>query len=210
MQFILKIRDFVLTDLQRCNWANSDPLYVDYHDEEWGYPVSDDFRLFEKLCLEGFQSGLSWLTILKKRNGFRKAFANFDFNLVSHFGEAEIETLLNNAEIVRHRGKIEATVNNAKMAKNIVAEFGGFAKYIWSFEPRASEIENPQSVSVSETSIKLSKDLKKRGFKFVGPTTIFAFMQAMGMINDHASDCFCRAKSERLRADFVRPSTICI
>lgn len=205
MQFILKIRDFVLTDLKRCNWANSDPLYVDYHDEEWGYPVSDDFRLFEKLCLEGFQSGLSWLTILKKRNGFRKAFANFDFNLVSHFGEAEIEILLNNAEIVRHRGKIEATVNNAKMAKKIVAEFGSFAKYIWSFEPRTSEIENPQSVSVSETSIRLSKDLKKRGFKFVGPTTIFAFMQAMGMINDHASDCFCRKKSDKLREDFVRP-----
>ncbi len=194
-----------LANQQRCKWANSEPLYIDYHDNEWGYPIGDDFRLFEKLCLEGFQSGLSWLTILKKREGFRKAFCGFDFNLIAEFGENEISALLNNAEIVRHRGKIEATINNARMVTKIIDEFGSFAAYIWSFEPRHIESDIPQSISVSETSIRLSKDLKKRGFKFVGPTTIFAFMQAMGLINDHANDCFCREKSHQLRKDFKRP-----
>lgn len=190
----------------RCKWANSDPLYIQYHDEEWGYPVSDDFRLFEKLCLEGFQSGLSWLTILKKRDGFRKAFHDFDFNHIAKFDENDIARLLDNSDIIRHRGKIEATINNSRKAIEIVAEFGTFAAYIWSFEPKTIEFEPPQSVSTSATSIRLSKDLKKRGFKFVGPTTIFAFMQAMGMINDHALDCYCRAKSDELRAKFKRPN----
>jgi len=176
---------------KRCKWCTATPEYMDYHDNEWGFPVYDDQRLFEKISLEGFQSGLSWRTILSKRENFRKAFKNFDFNKVSKYNEKDVERLLLNEGIVRHRGKIEATINNAKKAKLIIKEFGSLSHYFWSFRPKSSR-RSTKDVSISEESIALSKDLKKRGWKFVGPTTMYAFMQAMGMVNDHAKSCFLR------------------
>jgi len=190
----------------RCAWCASDPEYMRYHDEEWGYPVSDDIRLFEKICLEGFQSGLSWWTILRKRAAFRAAFAGFDFHKVAQFGEADVTRLLADAGIVRHRGKINATINNAARAVEMVANEGSLAAYFWSFEPKPDEHGAPQTASISETSKRLSKDLKKRGWKFVGPTTCFAFMQAMGMINDHATGCVHREIADQKRAAFTPPS----
>ncbi len=176
---------------KRCKWCISNEDYINYHDKEWGFPVHDDQRLFEKICLEGFQSGLSWQTILVKRESFRKAFKNFDYHKVSKFSEKDVEKLLQNEGIVRHRGKIEATINNAKMAKYIVKEFGSLSNYFWSFKPKNNR-KSLEVVSTSEESIALSKDLKKRGWKFVGPTTMYAFMQAMGLVNDHGKDCFIR------------------
>ncbi|AXO16521.1 MULTISPECIES: DNA-3-methyladenine glycosylase I [Thalassospira] len=190
----------------RCAWCDAAPEFNAYHDTEWGFPVTDDIRLFEKICLEGFQSGLSWRTILTKRENFRKAFAGFDFHKVAQFDDADVKRLLGDAGIIRHRGKIEASINNAKRACEMVAEEGSLAAYFWRFEPKPDEVDPPQSMSTSPTSVALSKDLKKRGWKFVGPTTVFAFMQAMGLINDHAQGCFLRQQIDDMRASLVRPS----
>ncbi len=189
----------------RCRWSDAAPDFLAYHDTEWGFPVADDHRLFEKLCLESFQSGLSWRTILTKRENFRAAFNNFDYDKVATFTDQNVERLLQNAGIVRHRGKIEAVINNAKRAQEIVAREGSLAAYLWGYEPDADQLGTPQTVSISATSIALSKDLKKQGWKFVGPTTVFAFMQAMGLINDHAGGCAIRTEVERAREVFQRP-----
>lgn len=189
----------------RCRWCGGAPEFLGYHDSEWGFPVDDDRRLFEKLCLEGFQSGLSWRTILAKRENFRAAFHGFDFERVARFGQRDIERLLNDEGIVRHRGKIEAVINNAKRARELIKSEGSLAAYVWRHEPEAKQLGKPQTASVSATSIALSKDLKKRGWQFVGPTTVYAFMQAMGLVNDHAEDCAIRAKAERARKTFKRP-----
>ncbi|WP_336231726.1 DNA-3-methyladenine glycosylase I [Thalassospira sp. CH_XMU1458] len=190
----------------RCAWCDAAPEFNAYHDTEWGFPVTDDIRLFEKICLEGFQSGLSWRTILTKRENFRKAFAGFDFHKVAQFDDADVKRLLGDAGIIRHRGKIEASINNAKRACEMLAEEGSLAAYFWRFEPKQDEVDPPQSMSTSPTSVALSKDLKKRGWKFVGPTTVFAFMQAMGLINDHAQGCFLRQQIDDMRASLIRPS----
>lgn len=189
----------------RCGWCDAAPEFFHYHDTEWGFPVDDDQRLFEKLSLEGFQSGLSWRTILAKRDNFRKAFHDFDFERVACFNQRSVERLLQNAGIVRHRGKIEAVINNARRARELVGQEGSLAAYVWSFEPDPAQLAAPQSVSTSPASIALSKDLKKRGWKFVGPTTVYAFMQAMGLINDHVEDCAVRARVEKARQAFQRP-----
>ncbi|MFL5815168.1 MAG: DNA-3-methyladenine glycosylase I [Bdellovibrionia bacterium] len=189
----------------RCHWCAATPEYVNYHDNEWGFPVRDDVRLFEKLSLEGFQSGLSWRTILTKRENFRKAFEGFDFNKVARFTQRDVARLLKDAGIVRHKGKIEAVINNAKKAQELVEREGSLAAYIWSFEPDAKALGRPQSETTSEASVALSKALKKQGWKFVGPTTMYAFMQAMGLINDHVEDCVIRADAERKRKAFKRP-----
>ena len=189
----------------RCGWCSAAPEFFDYHDAEWGFPVDDDQRLFEKLCLESFQSGLSWRTILAKRENFRAAFHHFDFNKVARFTKRDVERLLKDEGIVRHRGKIEAVINNAKRAQELVKEEGSIASYVWSFEPDEDQLAEPQSVSTSAESIAMSKDLKKRGWKFVGPTTVYAFMQAMGLIDDHVEACVTRAKVEKARKRFKRP-----
>jgi DNA-3-methyladenine glycosylase I len=190
---------------ERCGWCGDVPEFLPYHDREWGFPVGDDTRLFEKLCLEGFQSGLSWRTILNKRENFRAAFAGFDIDTVARFGERDVARLLGDAGIIRHRGKIEAAINNAQRARELIEREGSIAAYIWRHEPDPASRGAPQSVSTSAESIALSKDLKKRGWKFVGPTTIYAFMQAMGLINDHAEGCALRAEAEAARAAFRRP-----
>ena len=197
----------IATEPLRCGWAGPDPLYVDYHDREWGRPVTDDNRLFEKLCLEGFQSGLSWYTILKKRENFRAAFHGFEIARVAAMDESDIERLLGDAGIVRHRGKIASTINNARRALAIQAEFGTLAAYVWRFEPEALAAPNSlgELPAQTEASKALSKDLRKRGFSFVGPTTVYAFMQAMGLVNDHVAGCFCRAESDAARLSLVRP-----
>ena len=187
----------------RCAWAKAAPEFLDYHDNEWGYPVADDQRLFEKICLESFQSGLSWLTILRKRENFRTAFCNFDFNKMAAFSDEDVERLLQDTSIIRHRGKIEAVINNARRAQDLVASEGSFAAYVWRYEPDTPPA--PQTASTSAESIAMSKDLKKRGWKFVGPTTVFAFMQAMGLINDHAEGCAFREKAAQMRRDFIKP-----
>ncbi len=185
--------------LIRCWWPGDKPDYQHYHDHEWGHPVTDDFRLFEKICLEGFQSGLSWLTILRKRENFRKAFLDFDFEKVARFTEKDVERLLQDAGIVRHRRKIESTINNAQRACEMAEEFGSLAKYFWKYEPEAKErpdkcdYESLMQMATTPTSTALSKDLKKRGWSFVGPTTAYAFMQAMGLVNDHVEGCAFRA-----------------
>lgn len=189
----------------RCTWCDSAPEFNVYHDTEWGFPVTDDRRLFEKICLEGFQSGLSWRTILTKRENFRAAFEGFDFYKLAMFDDKDVERLLQDAGIIRHRGKIEAAINNAKRACEMIEREGSLAAYFWRFEPDADEIAIPQTMSTSPTSIALSKDLKKRGWKFVGPTTVFAFMQAMGLINDHADGCYLRPEIDDIRRSFVRP-----
>ncbi|WP_086822173.1 DNA-3-methyladenine glycosylase I [Streptomyces sp. NRRL B-24572] len=189
----------------RCGWAGGAPEFLDYHDNEWGCPVVDDRRLFEKISLEGFQSGLSWRTILAKRENFRKAFVGFDFHLVAEFTETDVERLLQDPGIVRHRGKIEAVINNARRAVDLAAREGSLAAFFWRGEPGPGEVDPPQTVSASPASVALSKDLKKRGWKFVGPTTVFAFMQAMGLVNDHVAECVIRLRVERERSAFVRP-----
>jgi DNA-3-methyladenine glycosylase I len=195
----------------RCFWAGDDPLYRQYHDEEWGVPVRDDRRLFEKVCLEGFQSGLSWLTILRKRENFRNAFANFDFHAVAAFGAKDVTRLLNDAGIVRHRGKIESTINNARRAAELEREFGSLARYFWQFEPPATDrpkrLTHALLMKMPETpaSKALSRDLKKRGWTFVGPTTMYAFMQAVGLVNDHLDGCPARAVVEAARRSMTRP-----
>jgi DNA-3-methyladenine glycosylase I len=190
---------------ERCRWCAVTPEYLDYHDREWGFPVSDDHRLFEKLSLEGFQSGLSWRTILAKRQNFRAAFAGFDFDKVAQFTDKDVARLLGDAGIVRHRGKIEAVINNAQRARELVAQEGSLASFVWRFEPDASSLPEPQTASTSAESVALSKDLKKRGWRFVGPTTVYAFMQAMGLINDHAEGCAFRTEVDKARQAFQRP-----
>jgi DNA-3-methyladenine glycosylase I len=198
--------------ITRCVWCRATPEYQYYHDHEWGFPVHDDRRLFEKICLEGFQAGLSWLTILKKREAFRTAFANFDLDQVSAFGEPETKRLLLDAGIVRHQGKIASTINNAKRAQELRQEFGSLGAYFWQFEPvqdtRPHHItrQTMSGITTSPESIALSKDLRKRGWSFVGPTTMYALMQAMGLVNDHIEGCDARAKAMQARADFSSPS----
>jgi len=189
----------------RCRWCGAAPEFLAYHDTEWGFPVSDDHRLFEKLSLESFQSGLSWRTILAKRENFRAAFHHFDFDRIARFTQRDIDRLLKDEGIVRHRGKIEAVINNARQAKELVKREGSLAAFLWRYEPDAKHLAKPQTASTSAESIALSKDLKKMGWKFVGPTTVYAFMQAMGLINDHVADCVIRKKVDSARKKFKRP-----
>lgn len=197
--------------MKRCSWPGEDPLYVRYHDEEWGRPVTDDTRLFEKICLEGFQAGLSWITILRKRENFRKAFSGFDPEAVARFTAKDVQRLLKDEGIIRHRGKIESTINNAKRALTLINEKGSLASYFWAWEPAAAERpgtvtrETLLAMTTSAQSVAMSKDLKKRGWSFVGPTTSYAFMQAMGLVNDHVHDCGVRADVERARTRLKRP-----
>jgi DNA-3-methyladenine glycosylase I len=189
----------------RCRWSASAPEFLHYHDTEWGFPVRDDQRLFEKLCLEGFQSGLSWRTILAKRANFRAAFHDFDFDKIARFTQRDVARLLKDEGIIRHRGKIEAVINNAKRAQELVKQEGSLAVFLWRHAPDPAELAKPQTASTSAASIALSKELKRRGWAFVGPTTVYAFMQAMGLINDHVEDCVIRAKVERARKSFKQP-----
>jgi len=198
--------------ITRCWWGKDHLDYRNYHDVEWGRPVSKDFRLFEKICLEGFQSGLSWLTILRKRENFRHAFAGFDFNKITGFDDNNVSQLLQNSGIIRHRGKIEATINNAHRALELVEEFGSLAAYIWGWEPALpephigkGEYSHPIP-SITRTSQLLSKDLKNRGWEFIGPTTAYAFMQAMGLVNDHMEGCAIREIVENMRSEFEPPN----
>jgi DNA-3-methyladenine glycosylase I len=193
--------------MERCAWAGSDPENLRYHDEEWGRPVIDDNRLFEKICLEGFQSGLSWITVLKKRPAFRKHFKDFDIRKVARMTEADVERMLLDPAIIRHRGKIVSTINNAARALEVQKEFGSLAAYVWRFEPepRKGKVIGGSIEAETEASRALSKDLRKRGFSFVGPTTVYAFMQAMGLVNDHTDGCYCRAECERERKALKRP-----
>lgn len=198
-------------EISRCWWGASTPDYCIYHDEEWGTPVSNDRQLFEKICLEGFQSGLSWLTVLRKRDNFRKAFKNFDFEKVARFNSRSVDRLLKNSSIIRHKGKIEATINNARKACQLTQDWGSLAAYFWSFEP--SKADRPSKFSrkelskwtESEASRLLSKDLRRRGWKFVGPTTSYAFMQSMGIVNDHVEGCDQREVCIELRKKFKAP-----
>jgi DNA-3-methyladenine glycosylase I len=194
-----------------CWWGEGHDDYSAYHDTEWGVPVVDDIRLYEKMCLEGFQSGLSWLTILRKRENFRAAFAGFDFEQVASFGERDVERLLQDAGIVRHRGKIEATINNARAASTTVDEHGSLAAFFWSFEPSPAErpevVDHAALMTMAQTgaSKAMSKALKKAGWRFVGPTTCYALMQAAGIVNDHLEGCFRRPEVEELRSGLTRP-----
>lgn len=190
----------------RCRWCGAAPDFLSYHDTEWGFPVRDDHRLFEKLSLESFQSGLSWRTILAKRENFRRAFHNFDFEKIARFSQRDVERLLKNEGIVRHRGKIEAVINNARRAREMVKREGSLAAFLWRYEPDSKHLARPQTASTSAESVALSRDLKKLGWKFVGPTTVYAFMQAMGLINDHVEECAVRVRVERARRSFKRPS----
>ena len=190
----------------RCRWCATAPEFLHYHDTEWGFPVNDDRRLFEKLCLEGFQSGLSWRTILAKRENFRAAFLGFDYDRVAQFDETSIAGLLQDPGIIRHRGKIEAAINNAKRAQEMVRHEGSLAAFFWRYEPSPATQDQAQIPSTSPESIAMSKELKKLGWKFVGPTTAYAFMQAMGLVNDHAPDCVLRSKVDLARKRFKRPT----
>ena len=195
----------------RCAWCAATPVYRNYHDSEWGFPVADERRLFEKICLEGFQAGLSWLTILNKRENFRRAFANFDAEQLALFGEADAKRLMLDVGIVRHTGKIASTINNAKRVIELRREFGSLGAYVWRLEPDASSrpkhmtLELLRTATTSPASIALSKDLKKRGWSFVGPTTMYAFMQAMGLVNDHLDGCASRQKALVARSVFTPP-----
>ena len=189
--------------IARCAWGASAPDYAPYHDGEWGFPVDDDRLLFEKLCLEGFQSGLSWLTILRRREGFRAAFHGFDLEAVAALDESDVVVLLQDESIIRHRGKIESTINNAGRAIDLIGEVGSLGAFFWSFEPdpadRVIDTKTPESIA-------LAKELKRRGFSFVGPTTAYAFMQAMGIVNDHLTECAAYEEVETARAVFARPT----
>jgi len=190
--------------VKRCWWGDSATEYRPYHDTEWGFPVADDIRLFEKLSLEGFQAGLSWLTILRKREAFRRAFAGFDFERIARFGERDVERMLADASIIRHRGKIEAVINNAHRALELVESEGSLAAYVWRFAPEAQRVTPLPAHTVESHA--LSRDLKRRGWRFVGPTTVYAFMQAMGLVNDHLDGCDAGREVERARAAFRRPA----
>ena len=195
----------------RCFWGAGDRSYTDYHDHEWGVPTDNDLTLFEKICLEGFQSGLSWLTILRKRDDFREAFDSFDFERVAEFSDADVERLLENPGIVRHRGKIRSTINNARRARELAGQTGSLASYFWSWEPSPQsrppcmDYDTLLSLTKTPESTAMSKDLKRRGWTFVGPTTAYASMQAMGLVNDHIEGCFARSQIEAMRATFQRP-----
>ncbi len=193
----------------RCAWGASHPLYAPYHDDEWGEPQTDDVRLFEKITLEGFQSGLSWLTILKKRPAFREAFAGFDIDAVAAMQQPDVARLMDNASIVRNRRKIEATLNNARQAQALRREFGSLAAYFWSWEPPRRKAPLPwdtlRNISTTPESVALARDLKRRGWRFIGPTTTYAFMQAMGLVNDHAAGCDAYVRVARSAVDLVRP-----
>ncbi len=195
----------------RCAWGLSAPEYVRYHDAEWGFPQGDDVRLFEKICLEGFQAGLSWLTILRKREAFRRAFAGFDLERVARFGPRDVRRLLADPGIVRHRGKIESTIHNARRACALVDEVGSLAAHVWSFEPppaarpRTLTWAALRAMPTTPASTALSKDLRRRGFTFVGPTTTYAFMQAVGIVDDHLDGCAIRPRAEQARRAFARP-----
>jgi len=195
----------------RCSWGGGSADYRAYHDGEWGRPVANDIRLFEKICLEGFQSGLSWLTILRKRENFRRAFAGFDFREVARFDEKDVERLVADSGIIRHRGKIVSTINNARRAVELVGETGSLARFVWHLEPEAKsrprhlDLATLRTMSTTPASVTLSKELKRRGWTFVGPTTMYAFMQGVGIVNDHLDGCFCRAEVEAERRRFKRP-----
>jgi len=195
----------------RCAWAGTSPEYLEYHDREWGRPVDDDVRLFEKICLEGFQSGLSWLTILRKRENFRRAFAQFDFTRIARYRDKDLARLLADAGIVRHRGKIASTINNAERVAELRRAEGSLARLVWQYEPTAPsrpariDWDTLRAMAKTPESIALSKDLKKRRWSFVGPTTMYAFMQSVGVVNDHIEGCFCRAEVEKERKRFARP-----
>ena len=199
------------TGITYCTWRNAAPEYPRYHDQEWGVPVADDIQLYEKICLEGFQAGMAWITILRKREQFRVAFEGFDFRRVARYDEADIERLMQDAGIVRNRAKIVSAINNARRACELVDETGSLARWVWGFEP--AEDERPDVVDMaywagnptSPASVRLSKALKKRGWTYVGPTTMYALMQAMGMVNDHLEGCVCRPRIEQLRRQFKRP-----
>jgi DNA-3-methyladenine glycosylase I len=194
----------------RCWWGVSAPEYIPYHDHEWGFPVADDVRLFEKVSLEGFQAGLSWLTILRKREAFRRAFAGFDFERIARFGARDMARLLADASIVRNRAKIEAVISNARRAIELVEQEGSIARYVWRFEPkpRAHPLDRKalRELVQTEESKSLARDLKRRGWRFVGPTTVYAFMQAMGLVNDHIAGCEPGVEAERARARFRSPA----
>jgi DNA-3-methyladenine glycosylase I len=201
-------RQGLVTDedgVSRCWWCVSDPDYTAYHDYEWGLPSADDGRLFEKLCLEGFQAGLSWLTILRKRARFREVFSDFDIDAVARYTDADVECLLGDAGIVRHRGKIASTVNNARRAQVLRDECGSLAAYVWRFEPSDDHAGQPPFPNDTAESRAMSRDLKGRGWTFVGPTTVYAFMQAMGLVDDHLAGCSLRAGAEMARQAFRRP-----
>ncbi len=189
----------------RCRWCAAAPEFVEYHDAEWGFPVKEDHDLFEKLTLESFQSGLSWRTILNKRENFRTAFCNFDFDRIADFTDEDRDRLLEDEGIVRHCGKIDATINNAKRAQELVISEGSLAAFFWQYAPDRAQLGKPQSASISSVSIALAKELKKRGWKFVGPTTVYAFMQAAGLLNDHSEECVIRNEVEAARQSFKRP-----
>ncbi|MFL5863355.1 MAG: DNA-3-methyladenine glycosylase I [Solirubrobacteraceae bacterium] len=193
----------------RCWWGDSTPEYRAYHDTEWGFPIDDDVRLFEKLSLEGFQAGLSWLTILRKREAFRRAFAGFDYNEVARFDDRDVTRLLADAAIVRHRGKIEAVINNAQRAVELVAAGSSLAHYVWGFapapRPRGLDRAGLAELALSPESMAMAKDLKRRGWRFLGPTTVYAFMQAMGLVNDHVDGCHSQPLAAKARQTFQRP-----
>ncbi|MCY4597017.1 MAG: DNA-3-methyladenine glycosylase I [Bryobacterales bacterium] len=200
--------------LTRCFWGSKHPDYATYHDREWGLPVADDRLLFEKICLEGFQSGLSWLTILRKRESFREAFCGFDFERIADYSEQEVGRLLANPGIVRHRGKIEATINNARRAREMASQYGSLAAFFWQWEPKTSarpgrlDYSTLLTLASSPESTSMSRALKRRGWRFVGPTTAYAFMQAMGMVNDHIEGCHARPRVEERRRLFIRPASV--
>lgn len=197
---------------RRCWWPGGDPLYQVYHDGEWGRPSADDRRLFEKICLEGFQAGLSWITILRKRDNFRAAFAAFEPRALVRFGAADVERCLADPGLVRHRGKIESVLNNARRTLDLIDEAGSLAAFVWRFEPdparRPSRLDRAalRGLAATPESAALSKELRRRGFSFVGPTTVYAFMQSVGIVNDHLDGCFCRPAVEAERAAFIRPT----
>ncbi len=200
-----------LDGVARCRWAGADLLYLAYHDDEWGRPNADDARLFEKLVLEGFQSGLSWLTILRKRERFRRVFHRFVPARVARFGERDVQRLLGDAGIIRHRGKIEAAIQNARAVRAVQEDHGSLAAYIWSFAPDPAGLRAPRTLgavpATTPDSVRLAADLRKRGFRFVGPTTVYAFMQAMGLVNDHVVGCVSREPCSEARRAFRAPTS---
>jgi DNA-3-methyladenine glycosylase I len=211
----LEVKDVIVggDGVARCWWCAGDALYESYHDSEWGRPVDEDVLLFEKLALEGFQAGLSWLTILRKRENFRQAFKSFDIETVARFNSRSVHRLLSDRGIVRNRAKIEATINNARRCLEMIQDFGSFAAYVWRFEPEPStrpprlNWDSLRQITTSAEAMSLSKDLRRRGWSFVGPTTAYAFMEAMGLVNDHVTACAVRDEIELVRDRFRRPST---
>ena len=193
---------------KRCWWCVGDSIYMDYHDNEWGIPCTDDRRLFENICLDGFQAGLSWITILKRRDGFRDAFKGFDIDRVARFNKRSVERLLGDERIIRHRGKIKSAINNARRARELIDEFGSLAAYIWQYEPRSRHPRRVTRTTLPATSVEsiaMSKDLKRRGWSFVGPTILYAMMQAVGVVNDHVEGCDLRLEVEKARLRTRRP-----